>query len=142
MILTPKPRVDGTPRSKSNPKPLSHCCTSSGKKEPQMIITLLYIWHTKLQMMYTLDPQVVRQWAACNTLPQALWHDLVMTALLKQMRIHRLTKRKIQKLIKTCYARFRLWAQTNLTPVILTHFLILSCKCSSTHLQVILPWGE
>ena len=47
----------------------------------------------------TLDPQVVGQWAACDTLPQALQHNLVMTALLKQMRIHRLTNRKMWKLI-------------------------------------------
>ena len=54
-----------------------------------------------------LDPQAIGQWAAHDTLPQALWHDLVMTALLKQMTIHKLMKRKIQKLIKTCYARFQ-----------------------------------
>ena len=58
MILTPEPRVDGTPRSKSNPKPLSHCCSSSGKKEPQTIVTLLYIWHAKLGMMYIDDARV------------------------------------------------------------------------------------
>ena len=58
MKLTPKPGVDGTPRSKSNPKPLSHCCSSSGKKEPQTIVTLLYIWRTKLGMMYIDDARV------------------------------------------------------------------------------------
>ena len=30
-----------------------------------------------------LDPQAIGQQAAHDTLPQALWHDLVMTALLK-----------------------------------------------------------
>ena len=45
-----------------------------------------------------LEPQVAGQWATCDTLPQALWHDLVMTALLKQMRVHKLISGKIQKL--------------------------------------------
>ena len=45
-----------------------------------------------------LEPQVVGQQAACDTLPQALQHDLVMTALLKQMRVHKLINGKIQKL--------------------------------------------
>ena len=46
MILTPKPRVDGTPRSKSNPKPLSHCCSSSGKKgAPDDHYLALYMVH-------------------------------------------------------------------------------------------------
>ena len=30
-----------------------------------------------------LDPWAIVQWEACDTLPQALWHDLMMTALLK-----------------------------------------------------------
>ena len=47
----------------------------------------------------TLDPWVAGQWAAHDTLPQALQHDLMMTALLKQIRIHRLTQRKMWKLI-------------------------------------------
>ena len=68
------------------------------------------------------------QWAAHDTLPQALQHDLMTTALLKQTRIHSLTNRKICKLIKTHYVRFRVWAQMNLTLVILTHFF--SCPAS------------
>ena len=40
MILTPKPRVDVTPRSKSNPRPLSHCC--SGKGAPDDIYLAFY----------------------------------------------------------------------------------------------------
>ena len=47
----------------------------------------------------TLDPQVVGQQAACDTFPQVLRHDLEMTTLLKQMRIHRLTNRKMWKSI-------------------------------------------
>ena len=30
-----------------------------------------------------LDPQAIGQWVACDTLPQALWHNLMMGALLK-----------------------------------------------------------
>ena len=45
----------------------------------------------------TLDPQAVGQQAAHDTLPQALWHDLMMIALLKQMKIHRLTNMEINQ---------------------------------------------
>ena len=34
--------------------------------------------------MKKLNPQAKGQWAACDTLPQALWHDLMMTALFKK----------------------------------------------------------
>ena len=74
-----------------------------------------------------LDPWAIGQQAACDTLPQALWHDLMMNALLKQMVICRLTK-KIQKLIKIHYMRLGVWVQMNLIPFILTHFLIMLCK--------------
>ena len=137
MILTPKPRADGTPRSKSNPNPVLLPFKFRGE-EPQMTVTLLYIWHAKLGMTYINDARVVslniichhrlqawetnggnwahlqatgrqgpyyqilnfrspdvRQQAAHDTLPQALQHDLMMTALLKQTEIHWLTKRKI-----------------------------------------------
>ena len=56
MILTPKPGVDVTPRSKSDPRPLYHCC--SRKKEPQMIFTWSFIQHVKLRMMYTDDARI------------------------------------------------------------------------------------
>ena len=45
----------------------------------------------------TLGPWAVGQQAACDTLPQALWHDLMMIALLKQMKIHRLTNIEIDQ---------------------------------------------
>ena len=57
MILTPKPRVDVTPRSKSNPRPLSQLLVQ--EKEPQMIVTWLFIQCVKLRMMYTDDTRVV-----------------------------------------------------------------------------------
>ena len=63
-----------------------------------------------------LDLQAIGQQAACDTLPQALWHNLVTNALLKQMVIHRLTK-KIHKLIKTCYARLGMWVQMKPDPI-------------------------
>ena len=44
------------------------------------------------------EPWVAGHQAACDTLPQALQHDLMMTALLKQMRVHKLINGKIQKL--------------------------------------------
>ena len=81
-----------------------------------------------LQKCENLDPRAIGQWAAHDTLPQALQHDLVMNALLKQMAIHRLTK-KIHKLIKTHYARMGMRVQMNLILFTLTHFPILSCKC-------------
>ena len=63
-----------------------------------------------------LDPWAIAQWAAYDTLPQALRHDLVMNALLKQMMIHKLTK-KIQKLIKTHYTKLRAAGSNESDPV-------------------------
>ena len=45
-----------------------------------------------------LEPWVVGWQAAHDTLSQALWHDLMMTTLLKQTRVHGLTNIKVQKL--------------------------------------------
>ena len=66
-----------------------------------LLVTLTSYRHARAILLNfeTLDPRVVGQWAAHDTLPQALQHNLVMTALLKQMRIHRLTNRKMWKLI-------------------------------------------
>ena len=53
-----------------DPSPIPNPCLtavpSSGKKEPQMIITLLYIWHTKLGMMYTDDTRVASLNIICH----------------------------------------------------------------------------
>ena len=57
MIPAPELGVDGPPRSKSNPKPPSCYCSSSGEC-PRMIVTSPYIWHVKPVMMYTDDTRV------------------------------------------------------------------------------------
>ena len=60
----PKPRVEVTPRSKSDPKPLS-CCVSE-KKEPQMIVAYAFIQCVKPGMMYTDDTRMASLNVTCH----------------------------------------------------------------------------
>ena len=55
--------------------------TSGGKPG-----TLTNLRHTSVPYYETkmLNTQAKGQWAACDTLPQALWHDLMMTTLFKK----------------------------------------------------------
>ena len=162
MIPTPKLRVDGPPRSKSNPKPPFCYCSSSEESPRWSLPSLIYrawslrmtytndarvassnvthhhrllAWETSggklgtlasyrhvraiLPNFETLDPWVAGQQAAHDTLPQALWHDLMMTALLKQMRIHRSTNRKMWKSIINPLCEVQgadsIWAQPQLS---------------------------